>query len=174
MRSWILSAMVLAVFAGCSKKEDNEFTKPTGDSQVEDSAHQAHGPHDGHMAHLGADHLLEVTVSQEPKQVAAFILNHDDQTIAEVEPSAVVLYLGEHKDDEGEGLPLTKKTVGEGDDAETAWVLEGDAVPDELKSIEDFKGHVDVTIDEKTMTAAFAHEHAEGEDHEDHEDHKDE
>ncbi len=169
MRSWLLAAMALAVFTGCSKKEDEEFTKPTGGSQVEDSAHQAHGPHDGHMAHLGADHLLEVTVTQEPKQVAVYILNHDDQTIADVKPSAVALFLSEHKDDEGEGLPLTMKTIGEGDDAETAWVLEGDAVPDELKSIEDFKGHVDVTIDEKTMTAAFAHD-----DHDDHEDHDEE
>lgn len=168
MRSWILAAMVVGVFAGCSKKEDSEFTEPTGGSHVEDSAHQAHGPHDGHTAHLGSAHLVEVTVSKEPKQVAVYILDHDDQTVADVEPSAVVLHLGEHKADEGEGLALTKKTLGEGEDAETAWVLEGDAVPSELNSIEDFKGHVDVTIDEKTMTAEFAHEHEDEEEHKEH------
>ncbi|WP_166831628.1 hypothetical protein [Thalassoroseus pseudoceratinae] len=172
MRSWILSVMILAVFAGCSKKDDSEFSEPTGGSHVEDSAHAAHGPHDGHMAHMGAEHLVEVTVSKEPKQVAVYILDHDDQTVADVEPSAVVLFLTAHKEDEGEGFPLTKKTLGEGDDAETAWVIEGDAVPAELKSIEDFKGHVDVTLDEETTTVTFAHEHDDHDDHEGHEEHK--
>jgi hypothetical protein len=164
-------AMACWSVAGCSQTKDDEFAEQPEGGHVEDSAHPAHGPHNGHVADLGTEYRAEVTFDAEGRRIVVYLLNHDNDEPAAIEPTEVTLFMEGHKDDEGEGIPLTKETIGEGEDAETGWIAAKGTFGTTVASVEDIHGHIHATVDGKELIADFEeahgedHEHGEGESH---------
>lgn len=169
-----LSAMVLALFAGCPA-QDAEYQEYSDAEQNEDHGHDhdhAHheGPHGGHVIELTDDHSahLEVTMGED-RTITLYVLGEDVETAIPVAVGDVLFELEGEGDEEIE-LELTPMPAeGEPEGTSSVFVVKAENVPESVKDIEGLHGHVHITIDGKEYEGELEHDHDhEGHDHAEH------
>ncbi len=166
----LLVFSLAAGLGGCAgKKSEEEFKTQKKDVKVpEPELHHEHGPHQGHVADLGADHKyrVEVTFKKDPRTITAYVMEHDsDQALALDAPMMTLELEGK-----GNRQPVTLSPEPEEDDPQgksSRFVVTGQAIPASVQDLEDIHGHLQVKVGEKTLKAEFGHDHEEGEEHAD-------
>lgn len=160
---WLLGvALLLTTLVGCGEKKGDEGVTPKK-NDVKDTAkpHPPHGPNGGHLADINEKLRAEVVYMSEPKQIAVFVLNHDDSEIADVKLEGGDFHLEkEGGEDEVEmTVGMAKTQAGE---SAQALILAGDKIPAHITGLESIHGHLHITIDGEEHEADFGHDDDEG------------
>jgi hypothetical protein len=168
---------MLAVFtsvglflSGCSNGDDEYREFNTEDEHAAEEAehahhdHAEHGPHDGHLIELGEhEYHAELVFDAETRISTIYLLGHELSETNAVADAEVVFDLEE----DGDEIELEFTAVPQDDDPEgtaSRFQLAADKLPEHIKDIEDFHGHVHITWGDKSYNADIKHDH----DHDDH------
>lgn len=164
----VIALLVLSLaLAGCKGNEEEFKTQEKGKT-VKAPEYHGHdygpGPHEGKMADLGTDHSLvaEITFTDDPREIRVYILDHNTQKKAmPIEASSMTLEL---HSEEGDLPPVNLSADpqdGDGEGKASQFMVQGEAIPEAIKRLEDIEGHLEAKIGEETKVAEFG-------EHEDH------
>ena len=166
--------------AGCAdeKKPLREYTpddKKAEEKGLKEAAHDhdhghGAGPHEGHLIELGKHvYHAEVVFDTASRKTTVYILGADAKTPLPIAGDAVQFDLEEEGKDELELKMTAAPLEGEPEGKSSRFEVAGDALPADIKSEEDFEGHLHIKIEDKEFEGELhhgehGHEHAD--DHE--------
>jgi len=164
-------ALLTTVLIGCGDPAADVAEVQTADVEAANeeaaaSEHKHTAPHGGHLIPIGDhEYNIEMVFSAEPRELHAYVLGgHAEKTIG----LDLESFDFDQEDDEGNEVEIElMANPQEGDEDGTAsrFTAKGDAIPADIKSVEDLHGHVHIEIEGKQRVGDLDHDHEEGDGH---------
>ena len=159
-------ALLTTVLIGCGDPEDEVSEVQESDvhaakDEAAASEHVHTAPHGGHLIPLGDhEYNIEMVFTAEPRELHAYVLGGHAEKVVQLDLESFDF---DQETDEGElEITLTANPQnGDKDGMASRYTAKGEAIPGEIKDIEDLHGHVHIEIDGKKYTGDLEHDHGE-------------
>ncbi|MBC8290992.1 MAG: hypothetical protein H8E37_11820 [Planctomycetes bacterium] len=168
--------LLATVLIGCgdpdadvTEVQESDVHDAQGEAAASEHVHKA--PHDGHLIPLGDhEYNIEMVFTAESRELHAYVLGGHAEKVVQLDLESFDF---DQEDEEGNEVEITltaNPQEGDKDGMASRYTAMGEAIPEDIKDLEDLHGHVHIEIDGKQYTGDLDHDHEEGKGHDKDED----